>query len=105
MLTDGARSQTQVLREIGEWPIIDDRILRALGPEWQGGFLTDGASALAVAQKGKVGALIHVGRSDFHMVVIEPAGAGFLVRDPLPGMSYTVDSDWIQQWIVGGYWR
>lgn len=39
------------------------------------------------------------------MVVIEPAAGGFIVRDPMPGVNYTVGADWIQKWVVGGVWK
>lgn len=40
-----------------------------------------------------------------HMVVIEPGMDGFLVRDPLPGVSYPVGASWIERWLAGGVWK
>jgi hypothetical protein len=40
-----------------------------------------------------------------HMVVIEPTGPKFLVRDPLPGVTYTVDPGWIDRFVAGGVFR
>jgi hypothetical protein len=40
-----------------------------------------------------------------HLVVIERVGGGFLVRDPLPGVNYSVGISWIERWVAGGVWR
>lgn len=36
------------------------------------------------------------------MVVIEPTLDGFVVRDPLPGVTYPIDAAWIGQYVESG---
>jgi hypothetical protein len=60
---------------------------------------------LAAAKTGPIGALLSPRSSRLHMVVIEQVPAGFLVRDPFPGVTYTVDQQWIDTWVAGAFWK
>jgi hypothetical protein len=105
MLTGGARTEAQVLREAVEWVDVD-KIAGVLGPEWKGGILANPADAFLIAKQGQMGGLLHApGTGPFHMVVIEPLPKAFLVRDPLPGVTYTVDEDWISLWVEGAFYK
>ncbi|MBO0871270.1 MAG: hypothetical protein J2P15_22175, partial [Micromonosporaceae bacterium] len=111
MLTHGAVSQADLLAELGEWsnPVALRDALNARGIDgggWRGGFLTE-QDALRVASAGPIAAVLMApGERSMHMVAIEPAGDGtFTVRDPLPGVTYTVDSAWIREFVAGGVFR
>lgn len=105
MLSGGARTQAQVLGEIGEWASAGD-VAGALGPGWRAGYFGSGTDALSVAGRGPMGGVLWApGARAGHMVVIEPGPAGFLIRDPLPGVNYTVGANWIERWVAGGVWK
>lgn len=105
MLSNGARTQGQVLAEIGEWASAN-QVAVALGPGWRAGYFSTGADALTIAGRGPMGGVLWApGARAGHMVVIEPAPAGFLVRDPLPGVNYSVGASWIERWVAGGVWK
>jgi RHS repeat-associated protein len=105
MLSGGARTQAQVLAEIGEWASAGD-VAGALGPGWRAGYFGSGADAVTIAGRGPMGGVLWApGARAGHMVVIEPGPAGFLIRDPLPGVNYTVGANWIERWVAGGLWQ
>ncbi|MEV6772292.1 hypothetical protein AB0N05_27040 [Nocardia sp. NPDC051030] len=111
MLSDGRVTQGEFLAVMGEWsnPIALAKALNERdnsGP-WRGGYFPDGDTALAVAQSGMVALTLRApGVKGEHMVVTEPLPNGnFLVRDPLPGVTYEVGPDWIKQYATGGVFR
>ena len=105
MLTEGAKTEAEFLAELGEWsdPVA---LGKSLGPPWKGGYFGSDAEALAAARSGPMGAtLFSVGAKSQHMVVIQPSGRGFLVRDPSPGSTYTVTASWITRYVTGGVFK
>jgi len=108
MLTGGTLSEDQLLAELGEWsnPQSLARSLNARGGGWRGSYFASGSDALAAAERGPMGAVLQAPGSPAHMVVIEPTSTGvFLVRDPLPGVTYKVTPAWIEKYVAGGVWR
>ncbi|MFY2560891.1 RHS repeat-associated core domain-containing protein [Corallococcus terminator] len=105
MLTGGAKSEAAFLAELGEWST-PEALAESLGGGWQGGWFGGGADAMAAAGRGPMGAVLWSpgGRSG-HMVVIESVKGGFLVRDPLPGVTYRVTSSWMDKFVAAGVWR
>ena len=105
MLSEGALTEGEVVGQIGEWTT-PDQVAASLGEEWTGGFFESGADALTVARSGTTAGLLWApGMRAGHFVVIEATEGGFLIRDPLPGVNYTVNSSWIQRWVAGGVWK
>jgi hypothetical protein len=110
MLTGGSVTEAQFLEELGEdsnpGALAADLNRRAGGTEWRGGYFPDGATAVAAAEHGPIGAVLQAPRGGGHMVVIEPAGDGqFVVRDPIPGVTYRVTAAWIEKFVSGGVFR
>jgi hypothetical protein len=105
MLTGGARSEAEFLASLGQWSN-PKALASELGSGWTGGFFGTGAEAIQVARQGEMGAVLWApGQRAGHMVVIRPSGAGFVVRDPDPGVNYTVGARWIGRYVAGGVWR
>jgi len=110
MLTGGSATEAQFLEELGEdsnpRALAADLNRRAGGTEWRGGYFPDGATAVAAAERGPIGAVLQAPGGGAHMVVIEPAGEGqFVVRDPIPGVTYRVTAAWIEKFVSGGVFR
>jgi uncharacterized protein YukE len=110
MLTGGSVSESELLGRLGEWSnpqaLAGDLNSRAGATEWRGGWFASGEQAVAVAQRGPMGATLQMPGVPSHMVVIEPEeGAGFLVRDPSFGGTYEVTRDWIERYVSGGVFR
>lgn len=106
MLTGGARTQAQLLDELGEWSS-PEALASALGPGWRGGGFGSAADAVAAANRGPMGAVLRVPGAQGHMVVTSPMGSGrYLVRDPWGGGSnYEVGTAWIERYVAGGTFR
>ena len=86
----------------------NQRTPRALGSEWAGGYIGTAEEALHVANSGRpFGATLWGPRTRVgHTVWAQRIADGlFLVRDTDPGVSYTVNSAWLAQWMAGGIWR
>ena len=110
MLTEGAVTEAKLLGKLGEWSNPGELAnelnqLQGAGT-WKGGYFATGEDALLIAQKGRMGAVVQAPGGAGHMVTIEPLQAGkFLVKDPLPGMTYEVTGAWIQKFVSGGVWK
>ena len=112
MLTGGKITEAQLLAKLGEWsdPASLARELNAMtgGQAWRGAMI---GNPLAVAHRGgSFGAALqppyNMGVQPGHMVFVEPLDAGtYLVRDPLPGVTYEVDDAWLDKWMVGAVWK
>ena len=110
MLTGGSVPESEFLDRLGEWSnprsLADQLNSRAGASEWRGGWFESGEQAVAVAQRGPMGATLQMPGVPSHMVVIEPAEGGrFLVRDPSFGGTYEVTKDWIDRYVSGGVFR
>jgi RHS repeat-associated protein len=107
MLSEGTQLQSELLKELGDWPRAAPEALAArLGGAWRGGSLT-GDMALLAANRGPMGAVLKGLGTENHMVVISPLGGGtFYVRDPWAGGSnYLVTANWIEKHVTGGVFR
>ena len=107
MITNGARTQSELLGLIGDYPYPLE-LGRVLGPEWRGTFFENGEAAIAQASRGPMAAtLMAPGAGSLHNVILEPLGKGrFLVRDPWDGGSaYEVGVEWIGQFVAAGVWK
>lgn len=103
MISNGERTQAAVIESVGEGPHFIDQLVAELGAGWRGGGFGSGAHALHFANRGPMIAQLWAPETGMgHFVVTEPVAGGFLVRDPWPGVNYTVTSSWIEQWVVGG---
>jgi hypothetical protein len=79
---------------------------QAGSPVWHGGYFASGADAVATAEYGPMGAVLQAPGGPAYMVAVEPVGSGeFLVRDPIPGVTYRVDTSWIERYVSGGVFR
>jgi RHS repeat-associated protein len=106
MLSGGARSQEDLLAELGEWS--NPRSLaQALGDGWEGRMFMSADDAVAAANRGPMGATLQAPGTPGHMVVTTPLGNGrYGVQDPWRGGSnYEVGTDWIEQYVSGGTYR
>jgi hypothetical protein len=105
MLSGGARTEAQLISELGEWSN-PQALARSLGGKWQGGYFGSASDALAAAERGPMGAVLQAPGGPAHMVVTTPLGGGrFQVRDPLPGVTYEVGRSWIEKYVAGGVWQ
>jgi RHS repeat-associated protein len=105
MLSGGARTEGELLARMGQWadPM---KLADELGNGWHGGYFSSGADALRAANRGPMGAVLQSPmQRGGHMVVLSPTERGFLVQDPLPGITYNVSSDWVQKYVGGGIWK
>lgn len=106
MLSGGATTEAQApAGGVPQWSPVGN-VADALGAPWQSGMFAGPADAMAAAGRGPMGAVLwSPGARAGHMVVVQPQAGGFLVRDPLPGVNYSVGASWIQRWVAGGVWR
>ncbi|HEY6726443.1 MAG TPA: RHS repeat-associated core domain-containing protein [Polyangiaceae bacterium] len=107
MLSGGTITEAQALASsVPEWSNYLN-VARALEAPWQGGLFAAPADALAAAGRGPMAGLLwSPGARAGHLVVLEPEASGlFLVRDPLPGVTYSVGASWVQRWVAGGVWK
>ena len=110
MVSQGTVLESQLLAELGEWSNIgalrDALNKYARATVWQGGSFASGEQAVKVASSNLLAAELRVPFAAGHMVVIQPAGLNrFIVRDPFPGVTYFVNSDWIKKYVAGAVWR
>jgi hypothetical protein len=116
MLTDGEITQQNFLEKLGDWSNAESlakELNEQLGTdEWKGHFFdTVGTSefsedAIVAASRGPMGAVLQAPFGKGHMVMIEPLGDGqFFVSDPLPGVTYSVDSNWIGTYVAAGVYK
>jgi hypothetical protein len=110
MLTGGTVSEADLLAKLGDWSnpgaLARELNQRAGSEVWQGGYFESGADALEAARRGPTAVILQAPGGNAHAVVVEPLESGnFLVRDPLPGQTYEVTSDWIEQYVAGGVFR
>jgi hypothetical protein len=107
----GTVKEAEFLGEVGEWSEIE-ALTKALNrrgadPQWNGGGLTE-ENAILVATNAPqaILQLIGQGHRTSHFVVSEGLGNGkALIRDPDPGVTYVVDSDWIAKHVLGAIFR
>jgi hypothetical protein len=107
MITNGARTQTELYGLLGDYPYPLE-LGKTLGPEWKATFFGSGEEAIEQASRGPMAAsLVAPGGQSLHNVVLEPLENGrFLVRDPWAGGSaYEVGEEWINQFVAAGVWK
>jgi hypothetical protein len=107
MLTGGAVKESRFLELLGEYShpeALEQALIRITGDNrWLGKYFMHEAAATAAAHRGPMAAVLQAPGGGRHMVVIEPAEGGqFLVRDPLPGVTYQVAQEWIEKFVSGG---
>ncbi|MDX3657039.1 DNRLRE domain-containing protein [Streptomyces sp. ID05-26A] len=112
MVTGGAVTEAEFLDDIGEWVSIEQLTgalnRRGADPQWIGGAFPGPEQAVLVATNAPQAILLlwASGRRAGHFVVSEPLeNGGVLIRDPDPGVTYVVDSDWISKYVAGGIFR
>jgi hypothetical protein len=110
MLTGGSVSEARLLEQLGEdsnpKALADALNSRERRTAWRGGYFPDESWSVAAARRGPMAAVLQAPRGGAHMVVIEPAADGqFLVRDPIPGVTYQVTPAWIEKFVSGGVFK
>jgi len=102
MLTGGAISEAAAVGGMGQY-IIPSQMVEVLGTGWGYKYFITGGDAVAAASRTPIAAgLFAPGVRSGHVVVLEPTMAGFLVRDPLPGVTYQVGADWVARYVAWG---
>jgi hypothetical protein len=111
-LTGGALTEAQLLEQIGEWSnsqLLAKALNQAVpGAGWQGGYFASGEDALKVASQGTMGAEIKAFGYPGHMVTLVPLDTNsgtFKVFDTAQGVSYVVDSSWVEKYVIGGTFK
>ncbi len=102
MLTGGAISEAAAIGRMGQY-ILPSQMVGVLGRGWGYRYFNTGADAVAAASRTPIAAgLFAPGVKTGHIVVLERTMTGFVVRDPLPGVTYRVGADWVTQYVAWG---
>lgn len=111
VMTNGAVTERQLLDRLGEWSnpeALAGELNRAIpNSRFVGGYFATAADALAIAARGRFGAVLQARGAPGHMVTIEPIAQGrsFHVLDTGIGASYKVQPSWIEKYVSGGVWK
>ncbi len=111
MLTHGEPSQSDLLNAFGDPDGITthsvSELVIELRPAYDGGWFSSEEEAVKAARRGPLAANLQAPGGGGHMIYIEPVSEGkFLVRDPWgQGSVYTVDENWVAQYLSAGVWK
>lgn len=110
-MTGGALTEAQLLDSLGDWSNIDalaDQLNANNVGNWTSGFFGSGGDALTIANRGPFAADLRAPGTPGHVVMISPNAVSlgtFTVADTAGGVTYQVDSNWIETYVAGGVWQ